>query len=218
MKECDCREPHERRRIVLTGGPGAGKSAVLELVRQSLCKHLGIVPESAGILFGGVFPRGSALSQQRAAQCAIYFVQRELENSIATEDLAIALCDRGTIDGEAYWPDEVDLCSSVGTTKQAELARYDAVIHLRTPQSQAGYNRDNPLRIEDAEQALAIDERIAAAWAAHPRRYVVPATASFLEKASRALGILRDEMPECRQEHIAFPDTGGRRTDEAIGR
>ena len=34
MKECDCREPHERRRIVLTGGPGAGKSAVLELVRQ----------------------------------------------------------------------------------------------------------------------------------------------------------------------------------------
>ncbi len=218
MKECDCREPHERRRIVLTGGPGAGKSAVLELVRQSLCKHFLIVPESAGILFGGGFPRGSALSQQRAAQRAIYFVQRELENSIATEDLAIALCDRGTIDGEAYWPDEVDLWSSVGTTKQAELARYDAVIHLRTPQSQAGYNRDNPLRLEDAVQALAIDVRIAAAWAAYPHCYVVPATASFLEKASRALWILRDGMPECCRGHIALPDTGGRRTDGAIGR
>ena len=209
MKECACQEPHDRRRIVLTGGPGAGKSAVLELVRQSLCKHLWIVPESAGLLFGGGFPRGSALSQQRASQRAIYFVQRELENSIATEHLAIALCDRGTIDGEAYWPDGVDLWSSVGTTKQAELARYDAVIHLRTPQSQAGYSRDNPLRIEDAVQALAIDERIAAAWAAHPRLYVVPATASFIEKASRALSILRDEMPECCREHIALRDARG---------
>ena len=95
MKDCGCQEPHERRRVVLTGGPGAGKTAVLELVRQSLCKHLWIVPESAGILFGGGFPRGGAVIQRRAAQRAIYFVQRELEESVATEDLAIAQEHRG---------------------------------------------------------------------------------------------------------------------------
>jgi len=31
MKPCTCTLPHQRRRIVLTGGPGAGKTAVLEL-------------------------------------------------------------------------------------------------------------------------------------------------------------------------------------------
>ena len=35
MIPCACNEPHDRRRIVLTGGPGAGKTAVLELIRQA---------------------------------------------------------------------------------------------------------------------------------------------------------------------------------------
>ena len=34
MAACECREIHERRRVVLTGGPGAGKTALLELIRQ----------------------------------------------------------------------------------------------------------------------------------------------------------------------------------------
>jgi predicted ATP-binding protein involved in virulence len=40
MKPCECREPHDHRRIVLTGGPGAGKTAVLELIRQYFCSHV----------------------------------------------------------------------------------------------------------------------------------------------------------------------------------
>ena len=34
---CACVGPHPHKRIVLTGGPGAGKTAVLELVRRSFC-------------------------------------------------------------------------------------------------------------------------------------------------------------------------------------
>src|SRR5688572_11982239 len=104
MIECTCADPHVRRRIVLTGGPGAGKTAALELIRQSLCKHLRILAEAAGILFGGGFPRGTLDSQRRAAQRAIYSVQRELESSVESDDVAILLCDRGTVDAEAYWP------------------------------------------------------------------------------------------------------------------
>src|SRR5215471_13340076 len=33
MKPCTCTQTHQRRRIVPTGGPGAGKTAVLELLR-----------------------------------------------------------------------------------------------------------------------------------------------------------------------------------------
>jgi len=35
MKPCACKEPHERRPVVLTGGPGAGNTGVQELIRQS---------------------------------------------------------------------------------------------------------------------------------------------------------------------------------------
>lgn len=205
MKDCACHEPHVRRRIVLTGGPGAGKTAVLELIRQSLCKHLCILPESAGILFGGGFPRGALAGERRAAQRAIYFVQRELEASLESSDVAIALCDRGTVDGKAYWPGPDDLWTSVGTTHAAELSRYDAVIHLRTPQARDGYNHANPLRIERADEALAIDAKIASAWASHPRCYTVESSAQFLDKASQAITILRDEMPACCRRHIEVP-------------
>lgn len=202
MIECTCAEPHARRRIVLTGGPGAGKTAALELIRHSLCKHLRILPEAAGILFGGGFPRGALTGQRRAAQRAIFFVQRELEASVESDNVAILLCDRGTIDGEAYWPGTDDMWAEVRTTKENELSRYHAVIHIRTPGSSLGYNQENPLRVEDNVEALAIDERIAQAWSAHPRRHVVDSTPRFLDKAARVIETLRSEMPECCRRHI----------------
>jgi len=201
MKECDCQEPHERRRVVLTGGPGAGKTAVLELVRQSFCKHVKVLPESAGIVFGGGFPRDTDTGVRRAAQRAIFFVQRELEAAADASNAAVVLCDRGTVDGAAYWPGPDDLWSSVGTSLDEQLKRYDAIIHLRTPVLGQGYNHDNPLRIESAAEAAALDERIATAWARHSRRFSVEATPDFLAKARRALAILREQMPECCRRH-----------------
>lgn len=197
MNSCRCLEPHERRTVVLTGGPGAGKTAVLELLRKSFCHHVTVLPEAASIVFGGGFPRGDAPSQRRAAQRAIFHVQRELE--AAASDAAILLCDRGTIDGAAYWPGPGDLFSAVGTTRAAELARYAAVIHLRTPV--AGYDHRNPLRIETAAEAAEIDERLRAAWDGHPRRFFVEPAGEFLDKARRAIEVLRDQLPPCCRDH-----------------
>ena len=45
MIPCDCTETHVPRRVVVTGGPGAGKTAALELIRpSSFCKYLQILP------------------------------------------------------------------------------------------------------------------------------------------------------------------------------
>jgi predicted ATPase len=193
-------EPRGPRRIALTGGPGAGKTAVLELVRRLLCDHVRVLPESASIVFRGGFPRGATDTLRRAEQRAIFFVQRELEATAEDDDLAIALCDRGTVDGAAYWPGPGDLWSSVGTTLDEQLARYHAVIHLRTPI--AGYNHANPLRIESAAEARAIDDRIALLWVRHPRRFEVPAEADFFAKAEHAIQILRDELPVGCRDHL----------------
>jgi predicted ATPase len=203
MRPCECVEIHPPRKIVVTGGPGAGKTAVLELVRRSLCDHVHVVRESASVVFGGGFPRTTDLDGRRAAQRAIFYVQRELEAAASSANAAILLCDRATVDGAAYWPEPDGLWAAVGTTLAEQLARYDAVIHLRTPTADGGYNHQNPLRVESAIEAAAIDARIATAWAGHPRRYEVVATADFLAKAARAIQILRTEIPACCQRHLA---------------
>jgi predicted ATPase len=203
MRSCTCEEQHVRKRIVLTGGPGAGKTAVLELVRQAFCQHMKVLPEAASLLFGGGFPRGESAGERRATQRAIYYVQRELERSADEAGRpAIVLCDRGTVDGVAYWPGPGELWTEVGVSPAEELARYDAVLHLRTPSAASGYNYRNPVRVESAEEAARIDERILRAWEGHPRRYIVESTMDFLEKAHRAIEALRGELPPCCQEHL----------------
>jgi hypothetical protein len=169
---------------------------VLELVRQAFCAHVHVLPEAAGIVFGGGFPRTGSPEKLRGAQ-PIFFVQRELESIGDADNAAIVLCDRGTVDGAAYWPGPDSFWDSVGTTQAGEMSRYDAVIHLRTPPIDGGYNNGNPLRTESAAAAAEIDERLLRIWESHPRRFIVPSTKDFLEKAARVVDVLKAEMPEC---------------------
>jgi predicted ATPase len=201
---CAChRENHDCKRVVLTGGPGAGKTAVLEIARKNFCQHISILPEAASIIFGGGFSRHDTLAAKKAAQRAIFFVQRELERLVDDEkQSAIVLCDRGTLDGLAYWPDDEALFwNELGTSKAEQFSRYAAVIHLRTPPLEQGYNHQNPLRIESAIQAAQIDQKIAHAWNGHPRRFFVESTSDFLEKVSQTIALIKEELPECCKDH-----------------
>jgi predicted ATPase len=196
---CGCSSPTGApRRIVLTGGPGAGKTAVLEMLRRSLCEHVAVLPESASIIFGGGFPRGGSDAVRRGAQRAIFRVQSELEQIVLDEArVALALCDRGTVDGVAYWPGETEkFFEQFGSTRAAEFARYDMVVHLRTPPEE-WYDHSNELRIESAREAAAIDQRIEQAWAEHPNRRIILPSTSFLDKAAKVIELVRAEMPPC---------------------
>lgn len=194
--------PYPPRRVVVTGGPGAGKTAILELARRNLCEHVEVLPEAARVVFGGGFPRRDPEPARRAAQLAIWHVQDELETmSLAREDLTMILCDRGTVDSLAYWPGTWDeFFDELDTTFETELARYSMVIHLRTPGSQNGYHND-ALRVETECEAHTIDARLFEIWSKHPHRLVIDATPDFLAKAQRALEVLRDHLPDdCRRE------------------
>lgn len=107
------------------------------------------------------------------------------------------------MDGLAYWPgDPEDLWGAVPGNQDAELQRYAAVIHLKTPAAGEGYNHLNPLRTEPAETAALIDARIAGVWSAHPRLTTIPTSGDFLVKANAALEVIGSELPGCCRRHV----------------
>lgn len=190
--------PASRRgllRIVLTGGPGSGKSTAASFLAREFTDELWVLPESATLLYRGGLPRASSDLGQQIAQRAIYTVQRSLEDASGLQHAGrVQLCDRGTIDGAAYWPDGPDsFFSSLGTSHERELARYDAVIFMHTAATlPAGYERDIEVRTEDREEAIALDERVFALYSSHPRMISVESHSSFLDK----LTVVRNAVAE----------------------
>jgi predicted ATPase len=201
---CECHKVrHQPKLVVLTGGPGGGKTAVLEMARRYFCRHVAIAPEAASIVFGGGFPRPEFPKGQRAAQRAIFHVQRALETvALENHETAVVLCDRGTLDGLAYWPgSRRSFSREFGLDFEQELKRYSAVVHVEVPALAWGYEK-NGVRRESVSQAQEIDQRIAGAWKGHPRIMRVTAQAGFLDKLAHAIELLRGELPPCCQTHL----------------
>ena len=172
-------------RIVVTGGPGGGKTTAADLFRREIGERVIVVPESATLLYSGGFPRSTCFAASCAAQRAIYAVQRNLEDvQAALYPDRILLCDRGTLDGVAYWPGPAeDYFVAVGSSLEAELSRYDAVIFFETAAAGGiSIEGGNPVRTESNEDALHLDASLRAVWARHPRFTLVPHQASFVKK------------------------------------
>ena len=122
-------------RIVLTGGPGGGKTTAADLFRREIGEKVVIVPETATMLFTGGFPRVGEPKARAATQRAIFHAQVALEDiQGALYPGRVLLCDRGTIDGAAFWPKEAPqgFFGSLNTTLEHELNRYDAVIFFES--------------------------------------------------------------------------------------
>ncbi len=180
-------------RVVLSGGPGGGKTTAADLLRREIGDRVIIVPEAATLLFSGGFPRPSDPPARRSAQGAIYHVQRNLEDIQAAHyPDRVLLCDRGTVDGGAYWPDgSDDFFATVGSTHERELERYDAVIFFETAALGGhGFESENAYRTETQQQAIDLDARLREMWAPHPRFTIIPHSASFFRKMTVGLGIL----------------------------
>ena len=187
---------HHRIRIALTGGPGGGKTTAVDLFRREMGEGVVVVPEAATMMFMGGFPRYPEKDAIRLAQLAIYHVQRNLEDIQATRyPDRILLCDRGTIDGAAYWPENNgDFFEALGTTPEVELARYDGVIFFESAAvGGLGIEGGNPIRRETLEEAVALDTKLRHYWSRHERFVVVHHNRSFFKKISYGLAIL-DEM------------------------
>lgn len=184
---------NHRHRIVVTGGPGGGKSTAAELFRRELGERVIVVPESATLLFAGGFPRHGTPLAQEAAQRAIFHVQRNLEDvQAAAYPDRLLLCDRGTVDGAAYWTGNPEsYFAAMGTSFEAELARYDGVIFFETAAvGGRSIEGGNPTRIESNLEATRLDRALKEIWERHPRFAFIPNERSFFKKLQAGITAL----------------------------
>lgn len=174
-------------KIVVTGGPSGGKTTLIEALQKDMIGRLSVVPEAASILYRGGFPRKASAIGKKHAQRAICFTQRELEDLVTTESkMEIIVCDRGSLDSIAYWPgDEENFFKSLKTDRQAELNRYQWVVHLDTADGE-NFDQTNPIRTESHKEAMELNLMIKEAWAGHPQRVIIPHEEEFLLKILRA--------------------------------
>jgi len=176
------------RRIVLTGGPGAGKTVIS---RQLAAAHPGrfvLVPEAATQVYDALQTRWDRLDVEgrRDVQRRIYRLQVEQEQRLADAyPDKVLLLDRGTIDGAAYWPEGPDdYWRDLGSSLPAELARYDAVIWMESCAALGLYDGDasNACRFEDAAGAVQSGRLLLQLWARHPNLKHVGAFVSLEHK------------------------------------
>ena len=174
-----------KKRIVITGGPGGGKTTALDLFRRELSGKITLVPEAATMLFSGGIERRDDPDVLKAQQKAIFHLQHHLEDiQRAMHPQLLVLCDRGSLDGLAYWPDsEADFFDTMDTTLEAELARYDAVIFFETAaKSGQGIKSNNPIRNESEQKAIELDAKLQSVWSRHPDFNLVSSSESFVKK------------------------------------
>lgn len=213
-------------RIVLTGGPAAGKTSLIARILKEFKPEDGwkviTIPETATDLISGFglgpFPNCMSMEEFQ------YFV---ISDQLHKEKLALKgaetvpaekvliIYDRAIFDDLAYISREQfeKTLAYFKTTPEEMLTHYDAVLHLVTCAKGAefAYNFDNAARYEDIAVAREKDDLTLKAWSSHPRLSVIDNSVDFEDKLNRAIAriyeILGESVPEMKKRKylIAMP-------------
>lgn len=181
------------KKIVLTGGPGGGKTTALDIFRREFRNGLVIVPEAATILFENGLKRGTTFDDQKRVQLGIYHLQKSLEAVFERSNPgSCLLCDRGTLDSIAYWPNsEHTFFESVQSSFEEEMKRYDAVVFFETAAASGdSISSNNPQRKETEKQAIELDRALQKIWSKHPNYHFIPSGNSFVNKVREGLRVV----------------------------
>ncbi|MCD7784745.1 MAG: AAA family ATPase [Oscillospiraceae bacterium] len=212
-------------KIVITGGPCAGKSTAMSWVQNAFTK-LGytvlFVPETATeLITGGVAPWtcGTNAGYQKCQMMLQIEKERIFRDAASTMpgDKILIVCDRGTLDNRAYMNDAefASVLKEIGTNEVELRDNYDAVFHLVTAANgaEAFYTTaNNSARTETPEQAIALDNKLISAWTGHPHFCVIDNSTNFEEKMRRLIAEISSFLGEPepleieRKYLIEYPD------------
>jgi CYTH domain-containing protein/predicted ATPase len=187
-------------KIVLTGGPCAGKTTALSTIQGYFTKigwKVVILDEEVtSLITSGIFPPDFTDPVQFQQLLAEQQIQKEqnYEHYLAktTHEKIMFVCDRGLCDSHAYITDEQynQLLQNLGLTATAARDRYDAVFHMVTAADGAVefYTLGNNVaRSESPELAIELDHRTQNAWVGHPHLRIIKNGVSFEQKLNNLL-------------------------------
>lgn len=218
-------------RIVLTGGPCAGKTSLRnKLSREAKAvKDLKVIiaPEAATTLkhsginfldagaddtFQDMIIDQQILSEAMAWRTAHNYLLKHPTHKV------IIVCDRGIMDGEAYFNSPAEYAQVLNRhslTRDIVYERYDAVISLRSAAIGAlsfYTTKDGTPRDESPEEAAKLDKKVCEAWQYHKCYYAIDNSFKFPEKLDKAVAkifeVAKIELPKkiCRRYLCKMPD------------
>lgn len=184
-------------KVVLTGGPCAGKTTALNSIREYLAQNnisFVSVPETATeLILNEIKPLGEdtiykfqslvfkkQLSKEQIAEEYLREVKQEC-------DKCVIIYDRGIIDNKAYLSGKDDFKNIVKQSQMTEidiLDSYDLVLDLISTArcKQEVYNMLNKARMEDIKTAIKVDEKTSLAWMAHRNLKIITSSMSLEEE------------------------------------
>ena len=219
--------PKSITRIVLTGGPAAGKTTLISRILKEFRQEDGwkviTIPETATELISGfgIRPFGNCVSME---DFQYFVIEDQLHKErlalkgaeMVPEDKVLIIYDRAVLDDKAYISDAqfAKTLAHFGKTEQEVLSGYDAVLHLVTCAKGAefAYNYGNAARYETVEVAREKDDLTLRAWSTHPAVYVIDNSVNFEDKIDRAIAqiyrIIGQAAPEPGKKKflVAMPD------------
>ena len=187
-------------KIVLTGGPCAGKTTALTWINNYFSKHgysVVFIPETATeLITNGISPwtctsnyeyQKHQIKLQKAKEQIYINASKNLKN-----DKILIVCDRGLLDNKAYMKDLEfkRILKEMGTNEIKERDSYDAVFHLVTAAKgkEEFYTlKNNTARTESAKEAKSVDDKIISAWTGHPHLRIIDNSTEFEEKLERLI-------------------------------
>lgn len=215
----------EISKIVITGGPCAGKSTAMSRIQNEFTKIgytvLFVLETATELINSGIAPwtcGTKALYQKCQMQLQLdkEKVFEQAAKTMNTEKILI-VCDRGTLDNKAYM-DEAEFSAVLADfdTNEVELRdNYDAVFHLVTAAKGAKEfytTANNSARTETVEEAALLDDKLISAWTGHPHFRVIDNSGDFDNKMYRLIAEISSFLGEPqpyeteRKFLIEYPD------------
>ncbi|MCR4614263.1 MAG: AAA family ATPase [Bacteroidaceae bacterium] len=193
-------------KVVLTGGPCAGKTTALVRIIEHFSSHgfkVFTIPEVPTLF------TQAGMNYLTKNQSFFYEGEKAtLEIQLALEDKflrmaqecdqpCLIVCDRGAMDISAYMAPKTwaDITRSVGTTTPELRDRYDAVLHLVSAADGAEQyytTANNAQRYEQMNEeglriARSLDKKVIRAWTGHPHLRVINNHDDFDAKMNRVI-------------------------------
>ena len=217
------------KRIVLTGGPGSGKTTVIERIKKNY-EEMGykviIVDETATHLINmGIRPFGENAIDMVDFQELVLKEQLEKEKLVdksleyMNNDKIIIVYDRGALDNRAYVNNEEFenvLSRFDNITISTLMEKYDLVIDLVSREDFYTLE-NNTARTEDVTTALELGNKTLKSWLGHENIKIVLPKDDIEDKINEVLNIINLNLNEKqikRQEKYLIDITNTKLNDE----